>query len=154
MKQISPGGEGIIGVTVDTTGYAGRKITEQAKIYTNDKKQSLLIVTLTGHVEHFAVISPKWVRLVGPLGKTLKTRVTIKKRPEFPFKIVGLRAFKGKFIHYTLKEIKDSSQSGYELTVESTKKTKGRFVDTIYLNTDSEVRPEISIMVMGNIYDG
>ena len=139
---------------MDTAGYAGKKITEQAKIYTNDKERSLLIVTLTGYVEHFAIISPKWIRLVGPLGKTLKTRVTIKKSPEYPFKVVGMRAMKGKFIHYTLKELKDSSQPGYELTVESTKKTKGRFVDTIYLKTDSDIRPEISIMVMGNIYDG
>ena len=108
----------------------------------------MLIVTLTGYIKHFVTISPKWVRLVGPLGKTLKTRVTIKKKPEYPFKIVGLSALKGKFIHYALAELKDSSQPGYELTVECTKKTKGRFVDTIYLKTDRNVRPEISIMVM------
>ncbi len=139
---------------MNTAGYGGRKIIEQAKIYTNDQNHGLLIVTLSGFVEHFATISPKWVRFVGPLGKTLVTQVTIKKRPEYPFKIVGMRAWKGEFIRYTLEELKDSSQPGYVLTVECTKKIKGRFTDTIYLKTDSNVRPEISIMVMGNIYDG
>ena len=139
---------------MDTAGYGGRKIVEQAKIYTNDKKRPLLIVTLTGYVEQFVTISPKWVRLVGPLGKTIVTHVTIKKRPQYPFKIVGLRALKGKFIRYTLEALNDSSQPGYVLTVECTKKTKGRFADTIYLKTDSKIRPEISINVIGNIYDG
>lgn len=154
MKQIPPGGEGKITVKVDTHGYGGKKITEQAKIYTNDPKHPLLIVTIKGFVEHFAIVSPKMVRLVGQPGKPLVSRVTIEKKPEYPFKITNIRAWRGKFIKYHLEEMQDSDSSGYVLVVECTKKDSGRFVDTIYLKTDSNIQPEISIIVMGNIYDG
>lgn len=127
---------------------------EQAKVYTNDPKHRLLIVTITGSVEHFATVSPKMIRLVGTVGKPLVSRVTIEQRPEYPFKIVGIRAWNGKFIRYRMEELKESNSSGYTLIVECTKKDSGRFVDTIYLKTDSNIQPEISIIVMGNIYDG
>ena len=41
----------------------------------------------------------------------------------------------------------------YVLTVENLKKTKGRYVDTIKFKTDSKIRPEIKIYVIGNILD-
>ena len=152
MRQIPPGGEGIIKLKVDTNGYGGQKIVEQVKIYTNDPMHRLVTVTIKGTVEHFATVSPKMVRLVGTLGKSIVTRVTIEQRSEYPFKIVGIRAWDGKHIRYSLDDLADSTQTGYVLTVECLKKTKGRFADTIYLKTDSSIRPEISIVVLGNIY--
>ena len=129
-------------------------MVEQAKIYTNDPMDRPVVVTIKGTVEHFATISPKMVRLVGTLGKSIVTRVTIEQRPEYPFKIVGIRAWDGKYIRYTLDDLADSTRNGYVLTVECLKKTKGQFADTLYLETDSSIRPEIPIIVLGNIYEG
>jgi hypothetical protein len=154
VKRIPPGGEGIIKLKVDTDGYGGQKISEQAKIYTNGPMNRPIVVTIKGTVEQFATVSPKMIRLVGALGKTVVTRVTIEKRAEYPFKIVGIRAWDGKYIRYTLDELTDSTRNGYLLTVECLKKTKGQFADTLYLETDSSIYPEISIVVLGNIYKG
>jgi hypothetical protein len=154
VKRIPPGGEGIINLKVDTDGYGGQKIAEQAKIYTNGPMNRPIVVTIKGTVEQFATVSPKMIRLVGALGKTVVTRVTIEKRPEYPFKIVGIRAWDGKYIRYTLDDLTDSTRNGYLLTVECLKKTKGQFADTLYLQTDSSIRPEISIIVLGNVYEG
>jgi len=39
------------------------------------------------------------------------------------------------------------------LTVENLKKVGGRYSDTIYLKTDSKIKPEIKIRVYGNIFE-
>jgi len=51
-----------------------------------------------------------------------------------------------------LKEVKISEREAYILTVENLKKTEGGYRDTIYLKTDSKIKPEIKINVHGNIY--
>jgi hypothetical protein len=43
-------------------------------------------------------------------------------------------------------------KKGYLLTVENIKQETGRYFDTIILKTDSEIQPEISISVYGNIF--
>ena len=80
---------------------------------------------------------------------------TVKIIPEakFPFKIVEVRAQKGKDIRLELKPLKDHEQAGYELIVENLKKTKGRYSDAIIIKTDSKVKPELKIHVYGDILD-
>jgi len=39
------------------------------------------------------------------------------------------------------------------LIVENLKKGKGHYYDTIYLKTDSKIKPEIKIRVYGNILE-
>jgi len=69
-----------------------------------------------------------------------------------PFKILGVKAQKGKDISYKIKKvITPSKESEYLLTVTNQKNEKSRFFDTIYLETDSKIRPEIKISVYGNI---
>jgi outer membrane protein OmpA-like peptidoglycan-associated protein len=46
-----------------------------------------------------------------------------------------------------LAEVKTSSGPGYKLTVESVLKTNSRYFDTIYIETDSNLKPEIIIKV-------
>ncbi len=72
---------------------------------------------------------------------------------KYPFKILEVRAQKGKDIRFELKPLNDQEQAGYELIVENLKKTKGRYSDTIIIKTDSKVKPELKIHVYGDILD-
>jgi len=79
--------------------------------------------------------------------------VTILPEKKYPFHIVEAKAEKGAFIKFELKELDRKPEPMYKLTVENTKKTEGRYFDTIRLKTDSKVQQEIAIWVFGDIKD-
>jgi len=155
VKEIPPGGEGKITVRVSTKGYGGRKISEAVSIYTNDKKQKQLTVTVTGLVEKAAEIIPPRAMLNGPAGKPLVTQIRIIPSNKFPLKIVNTRAREGKFIRYRLEEIKEpgTGKPFYLLTVENIRQNKGNYSDLIYLETENKTAPPIQIYVIGNILE-
>ena len=106
-----------------------------------------------GNVEQFVDIVPKRVVLRGFAGNPIKAKVKIIPRDKYPFAIKKVKATKTKNITLKLEKTKSSEKMEYVLTVENLKKTKGRYVDTIKLKTDSKIRPEIKIYVIGNILD-
>ena len=136
---------------MNTRGYGGKKIRENARIQTNDKTRQGLSVTVTGFVEKFADISPERLMLSGTAGKPIKEQVTIIPKAKYPFKILSARARQGEYIKFHLTEVKRSNAMGYVLTVENLKQEKGIYFDAILLKTNNKLRPEIPINVLGNI---
>lgn len=120
-------------------------------VYSNDKKNPRQNLTITGQVERLFQLSPRRVRLVGPMGIDLKQIVTLVTEEKYPMNLVEVRAKNGLNIEYQLAEIREGKKNRYELTVANRRKDAGRYVDTIYLKTDSEIRPEIEIPVFGYI---
>ena len=100
----------------------------------------------------FAFISPKVVFLRGPVGKNIKKEVLIIPDKEFPFKIIDISAKYGANIEYKLERRIGSTKKGYKLFLKNMKKVKGRYSDIIYLKTDSETVPELTIKIYGDIY--
>ena len=113
----------------------------------------MLYLTMMGHVEQFVDIVPKRAVLNGFAGSPIKTTVKIIPNDKYPFTIKKTRATHTKNIAFTLDETKSPEKKEYVLTVENLNKTKGRYVDTIKLKTDSKIRPEIKVYVIGNILD-
>jgi hypothetical protein len=113
----------------------------------------LLNLTVIGHINHFVRIIPNRVTLSGVSGTSIEKKVNIIPEEKYPFKIVGDRTVRKKYIRYKLEKAKRSEKPGYVLTVANLKKGKGRYFETIRLKTDSKIRPEISIRVYGNILD-
>jgi len=113
----------------------------------------LLNLTIIGNVNNFVRIIPSRVILNGFTGDPIKRTVKIIPEEKYPFKIVGDRTVQKKYICYELEEAKLSEKTGYVLTVANLKKGKGRYFETIRLQTDSKIRPEIRIRVYGNILD-
>lgn len=134
-----------------TGGYGGKKIRENARIQTNDKTRPGLSVTVTGFVEKFADIRPQRIVLRGSTEQTIKAQVKIIRMAKYPFKILSTEVRQGKYFRFLLKEFKGSNGSGYLLTVENTKKEKGRYADVISLKTDNKLRPAIQVYVIGDI---
>ncbi len=98
-------------------------------------------------------MTPKIVRLAGSVGQQIKSEVKIIPEERYPFKIIKVSAKKSTNIGLRLKEVRISKREAYLLIVENLKKMGGRYSDTIYLKTDSKIKPEIKIRVYGNILE-
>jgi hypothetical protein len=77
--------------------------------------------------------------------------VVIIPEEKYAFNIVKTSVKSGEFIRYQLNEVKQTKGMVYQLVVENIRRTKGRYVDTIYLKTNSKFRPMIKIPIYGNI---
>jgi hypothetical protein len=77
--------------------------------------------------------------------------VTIIPREKYPFKILDAKAINGKNIRYEFMERPAEEGKGYTLLIENTRKEKGGYHDTIYLKTDSPIKPQIRIRISGYI---
>jgi hypothetical protein len=118
-------------------------------VYTNESNPSLHTLAIAGQVDNFVTISPNYVRLQGFQGEPIKESVRIIPEEKYPFKIVNVQAQNGENIGFQLQEIKESKTSQYLLTVENRKSDPGRYVDSIILQTDSSIRPELDVRVFG-----
>jgi hypothetical protein len=59
---------------------------KSATVYTNDKKNPQLKLSIIGNVEKFVTIRPSKVRLRGVAGEKIKRTVTIIPAAKYPFK--------------------------------------------------------------------
>ncbi len=106
---------------------------------------------MAGFVESFAEIRPERVRLFGPPDRPLIVQVEIIPRKEYPFRIREIGVKSGNFIQYELVETCDSGHDRCIIRIENTKADKGRYLDALYVKTDSRLRPVIPIYVTGLI---
>jgi hypothetical protein len=118
---------------------------------TTDPKKPVTQLTINGSVKSFASITPSNVRLYGKVGEPVKESVRIVPAESYPFKILDTKAQIGRDIRYELTTEKQAPGGAYLLTVENVKQETGRYYDTIFLMTDSRVKPKISIQVYGKI---
>ena len=122
-------------------------------VETNDKKNSVVQLEISGKVERFATIQPTSVNLSGPVGQPIAREVKIIPQEKYPFSVSEVKALDGKNILLKLEEVTKPPEKGYVLHIENTKKDKGRYRDTIVLKTTSKIKPELEIRVYGNIFD-
>ena len=122
-----------------------------AGVYTNDKKRPRMNLVMSGQVERFVTIRPKHVNLRGYAGDSIKASVSLIPEKKYPFKILKARAKDGNNIKFELEDLTKSENGTYTLKVENLKKDTGRYFDTIILETDSKIRPELSVRVYGNL---
>ncbi len=152
-KEVLPGRKGSITVEFDSKGSGGMTVDYKIRVETNDPGKGAFDLTLTGHVDPIAIITPERAILTGNAGEEIKTELTITSDARNPFKIISAGPMTGKDISFSLKEIDGSKPIKYLLTVKNIRKEKGTYRDYITLKTDSDVRPAISIKVQGDIQD-
>jgi hypothetical protein len=150
-KVIPPGEEGKIKIKVVTKGYGGNKLSKAVRVNTNDPNNSSIELVLSGNVKALASIIPKSVYLSGKVGENLSQIVKIIPEAQESFKILKVTALSGADIRHTLQEINNAGNTFYELTIENTRQTPGRYFDTISLITDRSDQTPLSIYVRGNI---
>lgn len=93
------------------------------------------------------------VRLKGAPDEKVTASVKLIPKEKYPFKILKTRARSGDYINYALADVDQEGEKGYILNVENKKNEAGNYTDYIYLETDSDVKPEIRIRVYGTIIE-
>jgi hypothetical protein len=120
-------------------------------VSTTDPKNPAVTLSISGMVEKFVDIEPKYIRLSGVAGQSINTSVRIIPVKKYSFKIIGINAMKGRDIQFSLNEKTFPQGDGYELLVENRKTDQGRYHDVLSLKTDSDIQPVIKVSVHGNI---
>ena len=120
-----------------------------AGVYTNDKSLPRQDLVISGEVEKFVTIRPQHANMRGFVGDPIKGTVTIIPEKKYPFKIINLHAKDGKNIKYQLEETKESDTTAYKINIENLKTDAGRYYDSIIIETDSKIRPQLNVRVYG-----
>jgi len=150
-KEVLPGQKGSITVEFDSKGSGGMTVDYKIRVETNDPGKSKFNLTITGHVDPIAIITPERATLTGNVGEDIKTELTITSDARKPFKIISAEPKMGGNISCSLKEIDSSKPIKYLLTIKNIRKEKCKYRDYVYLRTDSDIFPGISIKVKGEI---
>ena len=122
-------------------------------VHTNDPRNSVMELMVSGMVEKFAEIRPERLRLSGRVGEPVTAVAEIVPRPDYPFKIKNIRAMNGHHIRFSLASKTAAGSTIYEITVTSTRPDRGGISDVIYMDTDSPIRPTLQVTVSGTIID-
>ncbi len=122
-----------------------------AEVHSDDKSLPIARIQVSGNVEKFVSIIPRTISLRGYVGDNIKKSVTIIPEKKYDFKITKVRARNGKHINFELEEIKGTGRKEYSLTVENLLAREGRYSDLIIMETDSNIRPELSVKVYGKL---
>jgi len=126
-------------------------VKKTASVYTDDKNRSQMDLVISGQVEKFVTLRPQNINLSGYAGDSVKALVSIIPEKKYPFKILKVNAKDGSNIKFELEETELSANGAYKLKVENLKQDPGRFYDTIILETDSKIQPQLSVRVYGNL---
>jgi hypothetical protein len=126
-------------------------LNKKIEVITNDPAGPSVSLSIKGTVDSLYTLYPSRVRLEGFQGETIKQTATLVTKEKYPLHITSVSAKIGDSIAYNLSEEKEENTTRYQVTVESTRKDAGRFVDTLVLKTDYPTLPEITIPVYGFI---
>jgi hypothetical protein len=149
-KEIPPGKDGKISVVFDSKGSGGQDVEHKIRVETDDPETGNFDLMVTGHVDPIVIIDPEKVILEGEAGKGIETGLSITPDPRHPLKVISVESKKGNVL-CSINEVKASNPARYMITVKNLRKEKGEYKDIIYLKTDSDIRPGISVRVTVNI---
>ena len=124
---------------------------KKAIVHSNDPAHPQLALTVSGQVDPFAEIKPEHVIIRGYAGEKLHRQLTVVPSRQTPFAIKDVRAKHGNNIRIAWKAKNTPEGKTYIIEVENTRTQKGRYYDTLYLITDSSIRPKIPVQVRGSI---
>lgn len=132
-----------------SSGNAGHDLSKTIKVDTSDPENPQLELKIYGKVKPYVTVSPRRVILKGRQGESIAQTVKIFPETDEGLNITGLSAARGVDIDYRLSQIRENGKNGYALHVENQRDKPGRFYDTVFLKTDSDVAGTISIVVSG-----
>lgn len=127
---------------------------KSATVFSNDPKRPQVMLTVAGSVEPFADIQPDRIVLQGYGGQSIRRELVVRPRSAYPFTITEVTAKYGDNIKYEWHVQETPEGRTYTVTVENTKATPGKYYDTLFLSTDSAIKPKIPIHVYGTIGAG
>ncbi len=150
--RIPAGGRESISVKVSTRNRGGGRLHKGFTVHTNDPQKPDVRLEVTGQVNAYLTVAPKYIRFFGRGDQPLGQKVKITPMEGHPFTIKEVKVQQGQNLRYTLKPLgNDPGKSGYELFVENTMKEAGNYRDLITIQTDSKEKPSVTIPVYARI---
>lgn len=120
-------------------------------VLTDDPDNGQIPLIITGRVSAVYTLSAKSVKLTGIAGEKIEKTIRLVPSRDNPFTVEKVTAKKGENIRFKLEEVGTGEDIQYELTVENTATDPGVYFDTLKLKTDSDIKPQIDISVVGRI---
>ena len=140
---------------LSTKGRIG-KINRDIRVETNDPDNSKFKLKLTGQVKELVIIDPSKKILTqafihGTVGEKISKVVTLIPDASEPLQILHTNTLNVKDFRYKMEEIEIDGKKAYQFVIENISMTAGRYLDKIFIFTDSMVRNPLTIMVNGDI---
>jgi hypothetical protein len=132
------------------------KISKAIRVETNDPANSKFKLELTGQVKQLAIITLSKRVLAhafisGTVGEKISKVVTLLPDACEPFQILQTNTLNESDFRYSMEEIEIDGKKAYQFMIENTRMTAGRYLDKIFIFTDSMVHNPLTIMVNGDI---
>jgi hypothetical protein len=89
--------------------------------------------------------------LLGSVGEKIRKVVTLIPNDKEPVQILHATTLNKKDFRYAMAEVEIDGKKAYQFLIENTSMTAGRYLDKIFVFTDSAVRNPLVIMVNGDI---
>jgi hypothetical protein len=136
---------------IGTTGCGAGKYDRTIRIMTNDPQNPTLAVRLIGDVKKFVTMTPSAVFLTGKAGEPVTATIRIVPETEPAFKLLQINVKNGKDIRHFVTEKEEDGKKVYELLIENTAESVGRYSDRITLITDRSDQGPLIVNIRGNI---
>jgi hypothetical protein len=148
-REISPGGEARVAVTLDTSRLVGRT-TKVLNLYTNDPARPVTPLALTGLVTTDLVVSPNPLYL-GRVRRGDATRhelMVTSGGAAIPQRVTSVE-----HLHANLRaQLVEGDASGQRVVIELAPHVPlGRFSERLRLKTTSPRQPELDVTVFGSV---
>jgi hypothetical protein len=143
-RTIPPGGEGKIELKVDTKGLSGT-VKKEARIYSNDPKNSVMTITLRANVRLSIQVSPQKIKLIGYEGTVIRESVIISSNMEKPLEIEPTQLNISERVTYEIEVIEPGRI--FKVNFNYTPLEGDNLNGALIIKTNYPERPNISIPV-------
>ena len=145
-RAIPPGGEGKITLKVDTKGYQG-EVHKRAKVYTNDPRKKIEVLTIQAVVKAAISLSPRTVHLKGPMGQKVTKTVEIRAERDKPLNLEPTHFDLSKQVNYSIEEVEAGKLFRVHFT--NIPGPNSAYQGLLKLKTNYPEKPEITIRIKG-----
>ena len=134
-----------------TNGYGGNVLNKRIVVASNDPARPEVSLSISGKVEPFVSVVPERIRLEGSLDSGVEGSVRIIPRRKYPFTITAANPSSGEFIRAEIQKVAGPAGTEYLLKVRNIRTSPGQYYDTVLVQTDSTIKPKITVGVIGFI---
>jgi len=143
-RTIPPGGEGKITLKVQTRGYQGA-ISKSAKVYTNDPRKNIELLTIKAFVKVPIYLSNRYVHLTGIADRKITRTIVVKANEKKPLTLEQSSFNLSKRVAYRIKEVEAGRVFRIHFT--SIPGSVGIYHGVLKLKTNYPEKPEIIIHI-------
>jgi len=143
-RTILPGGEGKITLRIKTKGYQGA-ISKSAKVYTNDPRKNIELLTINAFIKVPIYLSNRYVHLTGIADRKITKTIMVKANENKPLTLEQSSFSLSKTVAYRIKEVEAGRV--FKIHFTSIPGSVGIYRGVLKLKTNYPEKPEIIILI-------